>query len=28
LKPVPDEVVLRQLRWRYATKKFNDLTGS
>ena len=23
LKPVPDEVVLRQLRWRYATKKFD-----
>jgi len=23
LKPVPDEVVLRQLHWRYATKKFD-----
>ncbi len=23
LKPVPDEVVLRQLQWRYATKKFD-----
>ncbi|MBV8311774.1 MAG: NAD(P)H-dependent oxidoreductase [Planctomycetaceae bacterium] len=23
MKPVPDEVVLRQLHWRYATKKFD-----
>ena len=23
MKPVPDEVVLRQLQWRYATKKFD-----
>ena len=24
MKPVADEVLLRQLQWRYATKKFDS----